>query len=857
MTEVPSETTTLDAKQLLVDWANGQDHWVRAIVGEVLATRRDVGAEALDRAFALLLAEKELSGSSFTPVATLGTGVGAGPAAAALRLSRLYEVRNVNALTKDQDVRFNERLTVLFGENGAGKTGYVRILKRLAKVRSAEPILRNIRGGDGAPPHAKIGFTEGAVPGELDWNDETGVPPFTRVSVFDASAVALHVDDDLSYVYTPGDLALFRATHAGIDGVKARLERARSEKTPGSNPFVSQFTREAPFYAKIEALGPATNLAELETLGTVSPDEKAGLAPLRERVEALRPESVDAHLRLARKDHDTYAALANAAKTVAAFPWAGYAARMAALQAATAREEEVTKRAFRPEDVPGGMSQAWESFVLAGEEYLKDLDHQDYPHEKDSCIYCRQPLDEAAVALLRKYREFSRGEARTMLQGAERAVDDLGRPVLALDGKTLASGLDEHKEEMPLSVAVERGRTFVQRVLALQDAVSHRRDVVPDGLPELAAEIVRLATAEAEKARTLVADLSAKAEERGRLYTKELTGLRALEARLKLGTLLPEIRSYVERSQWATKAGTLLSGRFPVVLRSLTEVSKRASEQLLNQDFESQFRTECAALRAPTVTLDFSGRKGEPARTKKLDETHALSEILSEGEQKVIALADFLAEASLRKVCAPLVFDDPVNSLDQKRMQYVVDRIVALSRENQVIVFTHNIWFVVELLSEFDNEKSAVSYFEIREEDGAIGVVFAGTSPRWDTQQSTAGRINRLVQEAGAASGEARDALIEKAYDILRNWCEIVVEQELLQRVTQRFKANVMMTALPKIRGDRLSAAVGVILPVFEKACRYMGGHSQPLDTLGTRPNLDELREDWKAVQAARGVYLA
>jgi wobble nucleotide-excising tRNase len=47
--------------------------------------------------------------------------------------------------------------------------------------------------------------------------------------------------------------------------------------------------------------------------------------------------------------------------------------------------------------------------------------------------------------------------------------------------------------------------------------------------------------------------------------------------------------------------------------------------------------------------------------------------VLSEGE-KVIALADFLAEASL-KPAAPVIFDDPINSLDYKRL---ADHITAI-----------------------------------------------------------------------------------------------------------------------------------------------------------------------------------
>ena len=141
-------------------------------------------------------------------------------------------------------------------------------------------------------------------------------------------------------------------------------------------------------------------------------------------------------------------------------------------------------------------------------------------------------------------------------------------------------------------------------------------------------------------------------------------------------------------------AGTVLD-TFPGLLRSLTVAAKSASEQLLNQDFERLFKVECMALRAPEVKLEFPGREGQPRRKKTVAARYALSAILSEGEQKVIALADFLAEVGLPKAPGPIVFDDPVNSLDYKRLEYVVNRVVQLSESRQVVVFTHNIWFAI------------------------------------------------------------------------------------------------------------------------------------------------------------------
>jgi hypothetical protein len=117
------------------------------------------------------------------------------------------------------------------------------------------------------------------------------------------------------------------------------------------------------------------------------------------------------------------------------------------------------------------------------------------------------------------------------------------------------------------------------------------------------------------------------------------------------------------------------------------------------------------------------------------------------------------------------------------------------------------------------------------------------------------GRINTLIQSAEKATGETQAALIEKAYELIRNICEVIVEQELLQGVTQRYQPNVMMTKLPKINFAGLEAAVAAINPIFEDCCRYIGSHSQPMETLNVRPTLDSLKADWKKIQEAREAY--
>ena len=133
----------------------------------------------------------------------------------------------------------------------------------------------------------------------------------------------------------------------------------------------------------------------------------------------------------------------------------------------------------------------------------------------------------------------------------------------------------------------------------------------------------------------------------------------------------------------------------------------------------------------------------------------------------------------------PVIFDDPVSSLDHRRVGEVARRISDLTSDHQVVVFTHDIWLVTHLLDIFEKSDRCV-YYQITDDYGK-GTVTVGTGPRWDTIKKLAAKINSSIDEARKTTGEERESHIRDAYDSIRSWCELFVEQEVLATVTQRF----------------------------------------------------------------------
>src|ERR1019366_91263 len=92
------------------------------------------------------------------------------PSASACRLERLFNLRNVNALPKGQSISFGTQLTLIYGNNGAGKTGYVRPLASAGFARGERQVLPNAAHADQkATPQADIEISINGTKQVITW----------------------------------------------------------------------------------------------------------------------------------------------------------------------------------------------------------------------------------------------------------------------------------------------------------------------------------------------------------------------------------------------------------------------------------------------------------------------------------------------------------------------------------------------------------------------------------------------------------------------------------------------------------------------------------------------------------------
>lgn len=145
---------------------------------------------------------------------------------------------------------------------------------------------------------------------------------------------------------------------------------------------------------------------------------------------------------------------------------------------------------------------------------------------------------------------------------------------------------------------------------------------------------------------------------------------------------------------------------------SLTDLCSTQYKVLVSQALVNAFKEELKQLGMENLSVDLvidDLLVDTSQIVIHMSNNMAIDTVLSEAELKCAALALFMAECDLMEVKQPIVFDDPVNSLDASIIQYFANRIRDL--DSEAIVFTHNVLLMEALTDKrhFDVFNSATA----------------------------------------------------------------------------------------------------------------------------------------------------
>ncbi len=248
-----------------------------------------------------------------------------------------------------------------------------------------------------------------------------------------------------------------------------------------------------------------------------------------------------------------------------------------------------------------------------------------------------------------------------------------------------------------------------------------------------------------------------------------------LKDRQLLSTKIEEVKTAITNYKIIS---TLSANATSFTTNSISRKTTSAREELIQQDFKDKFKGELRALRKSNldIELDFETDRGNSKILPTISR-HALVDILSEGEQKAIALAEFITELQLDNNNAPVIFDDPVCSLDHRIIDEVAKRLIELSKQHQVIVFTHSILLLHSLIqqSELEHNKQAglqFNFHQVKENFETTGVLDEVEEVNSYTYYTK--KLNGML--SAGHEGQEECKLAAEGYGYLRSAIEITVE---------------------------------------------------------------------------------
>ncbi len=826
-------------------WAKDFKSWQRYIIATAVRGGK-LGDAEMGNAYKLFLNEHKL-GDPPNPTVIVPAQITGRPTEASQKifLSRIDTLKGINALPEDTGLDFTSGLTVIYGNNGAGKSSFARVLSNACFSRSRPAILRNVYL-DAAPTNqsAMLHITDAAgkvTPITFDLKQE--ITDLKRIAVFDTAAANAQLNDQSPLGFIP---AGFDILHAMVDAytklsnkLSADIKaRERDNKFPAA--LIGDQTTVSTFVA---TLGADTDLAKLEELAIFGEKETARLAEIQSQIDDLKQKSSAEAIKALQTGREQISALqVKLQSAIAALSTARrveWRQQLSELQAKSQILKTIGADSFKNDFFKAIGTSEWERFLMAAQG-LARLESAQYPASDSHCLLCHRPLDAASQDLIKRFWTFLTSDAKQAVKTAQAAViaSEKALATLSLDffaaETTVFTSLTQRDPNLANAISAVVG-LCKQDQLKIRTVLAAEAGEIPDAsLTNLSEQFTRILD-------QLDADIKRLSEMSVDAALKSLDLERqTLRHREVLKQQLPDIRAFVNDQKWV-KVATSASKK-SLATRFISEKQRDLFDQVIAANYRKRLQEECNALDCD-LPVEFMARgdKGQTMRALKIKGA-VPANILSEGEQRAIALADFLTEVSLNTANAGIIVDDPVNSQDHLRKARIASRLVDASKERQVIIFTHDLVFLTMLLDAAEIAGvTPMTHWVQRNPDGQPGQVSPEDCPATTPSYRKTEKAQKSLAEALKVSGSQQQILIQRGMGELRRTIEEIVPYNLFKDVVKRWNDRIMVTKLKEVNWD--NALAEEIIAVFEELSAYIEGHTHTEERAGSPPDTKKLKE--------------
>ena len=841
------------APATLESWLDLRPSWLRMAASLVIQHRRMPNEEEMEALADHCLADAAKKLDAPHPALAPGTILGT-PTAAELRIDSVSSIHGVNAIGEDAVLDFSQgQMTVVYGPNGAGKSGYARLMKHVCGARAKGSIHGNVFKQSPAAASTLIKVTatraDGtAAPADLAWEEAKGPhPKLKAVPVFDSATALEFGDTATTATHLPRAMRFVGMLIAISDDVATRL-KARAAKLTSSLPLIPEE------HAQSSA---AALLRKLTAKLTEDDVNKACVFPsaLNEERLALETALAQANPEVAHaKTVGELERLSQMATSVSVLMESlsdeNAQALLDARSNAEIKRQAATAYATAFLDglpLKGVGDPVWRTLWDAARAYSTGLAYGDhpFPHVGDEacCVLCQQTLGDDGKARLTSFENYLNSTLQAEAKSAEDALTTLKKALpspltdVAWQAQCAAVGLEAEQATQLLKAIHTRLKAMLEATVA----------------PSV--EWSLWTSAYDQKVKTTSAERDA------------LAGLLDPKGRKEKETRLTELKAQQWLSEqrdavWADvvrlkRVATVDTAVRATSTNQLTSKSNDIGESELAQGYCDRFNAELQALGGNLLPVRMAYRAvGKGAFTFYIELKDASGgvknrEILSEGEQRIVTLAAFLADATGLTQGMPVIFDDPISSLDQRYEEMVAKRLVDLAEHRQVIVFTHRLSLMVLLQNAAEQRaKLDQSPVKVAVESIARDGTKTGMPAQINTfslkPQSGFGQMVSSIGQLKKLDPSLKELALKAACSNFRILVERSVEDDLCSGIVNRYRREIKTLNKLKRLNAITPADCALIDGMMTKYSAFE--HSQPTDTPSWLPEPDDLLADVQAM---------
>ena len=765
--------------------------------------------------------------------------------ASTLRLTSICDISNIDVLSPRNPLAFDDKnIVVVYGGNGSGKSGYTRILKKICGKPNAIELQTNVYNSTTTSGECTIKYLLNEEDHSERWiSNSSAIENLRSLDIFDADTAKIYLSQANEATYIPKQLILFEKMVQVSNKIKQKLEDEAKTLTKELPTLPTQYisTTVGSLYNSLTK--------EMNVVSTFiwNDESKEKQTELSARLATDDPKALAKKLRDKKN------------KTKKLYEDIEKALQLTSNDACQVfnilKQETIAKRKIAQESaqsqvslskLEGVGSDTWRALWEAARNYSISVAYKEksFPNTENNalCVLCHQELDDDSKKRLNDFDAYIKGELEKNAKKAENTLRDVKEKLPTIPSLEILDNTIQMIELNENEWGEKISQVWNSINIKIEEMKISENDII--GLNDTGILIVVNELKEIEKSfenKALKCDVDASGFNREEAK-KELLELDAkawtAEQTEVLKRELDRLKMLARYEEWKKATNT----------RGISTKASELSESIITQAYIDRFNQELQTLNASYIQVELKktnasqGKVKHQIKLKNAQTDKPIVKILSDGEQRIVALAGFLADVSSKNSLSPFIFDDPISSLDQDFEEATIRRLIALSESRQVIIFTHRLSF----LGIINDKADDLAQIHISKEpwgSGEIGEIpLFGKSPEKALKNLKNERLvkaKKIYDENGHEDYYPLAKAICSDYRIL---LERVVEFYFLADVIQRYRraVNTMgkINKLAKITEDDCK----LIDIYMTKYSAYE--HSQPLETPPIVPLPDELESD-------------